>query len=214
MLFRSEEIAHSAVYGPTLPGDIKLKDINGDGKITYDQDRVPIGRSSTPEMMFGLNIGAEWKGIDFSMLWQGAALFDVNLCGMYANVGYDNTFYTKPFYCDGNTPYYLVENSWRPDNPDAEYPRLGIVSRDNGGKMSSWWVENGTYIRLKSMQIGYTLPSQWVTPAGIKKVRFYVSGGNLLTFSHLKHLDPEMPSVNQGYYPQQRTYELGLNVTF
>ena len=81
-------------------------------------------------------------------------------------------------------------------------------------KMSSWWVENGTYIRLKSMQIGYTLPSQWVTPAGIKKVRFYVSGGNLLTFSHLKHLDPEMPSVNQGYYPQQRTYELGLNVTF
>ena len=214
-LFQTEEeIAHSAVYGPTLPGDIKLKDINGDGKITYDQDRVPIGRSSTPEMMFGLNIGAEWKGIDFSMLWQGAALFDVNLCGMYANVGYDNTFYTKPFYCDGNTPYYLVENSWRPDNPDAEYPRLGIVSRDNGGKMSSWWVENGTYIRLKSMQIGYTLPSQWVTPAGIKKVRFYVSGGNLLTFSHLKHLDPEMPSVNQGYYPQQRTYELGLNVTF
>lgn len=97
-LFQTEEeIAHSAVYGPTLPGDIKLKDINGDGKITYDQDRVPIGRSSTPEMMFGLNIGAEWKGIDFSMLWQGAALFDVNLCGMYANVGYDNTFYTKPF---------------------------------------------------------------------------------------------------------------------
>lgn len=172
-LFQTEEeIAHSAVYGPTLPGDIKLKDINGDGKITYDQDRVPIGRSSTPEMMFGLNIGAEWKGIDFSMLWQGAALFDVNLCGMYANVGYDNTFYTKPFYCDGNTPYYLVENSWRPDNPDAEYPRLGIVSRDNGGKMSSWWVENGTYIRLKSMQIGYTLPSQWVTPAGIKKYVF------------------------------------------
>lgn len=67
---------------------------------------------------------------------------------------------------------------------------------------------------FESMQIGYTLPSQWVTPAGIKKVRFYVSGGNLLTFSHLKHLDPEMPSVNQGYYPQQRTYELGLNVTF
>lgn len=65
-----------------------------------------------------------------------------------------------------------MENSWRPDNPDAEYPRLGIVSRDNGGKMSSWWVENGAYIRLKSMQVGYTLPSQWVTPAGIKKYVF------------------------------------------
>ena len=65
------------------------------------------------------------------------------------------------------------------------------------------------------MQIGYTLPIiNGLHLAGIKKVRFYVSGGNLLTFSHLKHLDPEMPSVNQGYYPQQRTYELGLNVTF
>ncbi len=214
-LFQTEEeIKHSALYGPTLPGDIKLKDINGDGKITYDQDRVPIGRSSTPEMMFGLNMNAEWKGIDFSMFWQGAAICDVNLCGVYSGVGYDNTFYTKPFYCDGNTPYYLVENSWRPDNRNAEYPRLGITSRSNGGKMSSWWVKDGAYVRLKTIQLGYTLPSKWTSLAGIKKVRFYMSGGNLFTFSHLKHLDPEMPSVNQGYYPQQRTYEFGLNVSF
>ncbi|WP_291600886.1 TonB-dependent receptor [Bacteroides sp.] len=214
-LFQTEEeIAHSAVYGPTLPGDIKLKDINGDGKITYDQDRVPIGRSSTPEMMFGLNLAGEWKGIDFSMLLQGAALFDVNLCGVYADVGYDNTFYTKPFYCDGNTPYYLVENSWRPDHTNADYPRLGIVSRENGGKMSSWWVEDGAYVRLKTLQVGYTLPSKWTAAAGIKKVRAYFAGGNLLTLSHLKHLDPEMPGVNQGYYPQQRTFEFGLNISF
>lgn len=214
-LFQSEEeIAHSAVYGPTLPGDIKLKDINGDGKITLDQDMVPVGRSSTPEMMFGLNFAADWKGLDFSMLLQGAALFDVNLCGVYSGVGYDNTFYTKPFYCDGNTPYYLVEKSWRPDNTNADYPRLGIVTRDNGGKMSSWWVENGTYLRLKSLQLGYTLPVRWTEAAGIKKVRAYFAGGNLLTLSHLRHLDPEMPSVNQGYYPQQRTYEFGLNITF
>ncbi len=214
-LFQTEEeIAHSAVYGPTLPGDIKLKDINGDGKITYDQDRVPIGRSSTPEMMFGLNLAGEWKGIDFSMLLQGAALFDVNLCGVYADVGYDNTFYTKPFYCDGNTPYYLVENSWRPDHTNADYPRLGIVSRENGGKMSSWWVEDGAYVRLKSLQVGYTLPTKWTAAAGIKKVRAYFAGGNLLTLSHLKHLDPEMPGVNQGYYPQQRTFEFGLNISF
>lgn len=214
-LFQSEEeIAQSAIYGPTLPGDIKLKDINGDGKITMDQDMVPIGRSSTPEMMYGLNIAADWKGIDFSMLLQGAALFDVNLCGIYSGVGYDNTFYTKPFYCDGNSPYYLVEGAWRPDHTDAEYPRLGIVSRDNGGKMSSWWVENGAYVRLKSLQLGYTIPSRWAETAGLKKVRIYFAGGNLFTLSHLKHLDPEMPSVNQGYYPQQRTYEFGLNLSF
>ena len=107
-----------------------------------------------------------------------------------------------------------MENSWRPDHTNADYPRLGIVSRENGGKMSSWWVEDGAYVRLKSLQIGYTLPSEWTATAGIKKVRAYFAGGNLFTLSHLKHLDPEMPGVNQGYYPQQRTFEFGLNVSF
>lgn len=215
-LFQSEEeIANSAVYGPTLPGDIKLRDINGDGKITNDQDMVPIGRNGTPEMMFGLNFSCDWKGLDFSALFQGAALCDVNLCGIYPDKGfYDNTFYSKPFYSDGNSPYYLVENAWRPDHTDAEYPRLGVVSRVNGGKMSSWWVKNGAYLRLKNIQLGYTLPSKWTSAAGLQKVRAYVSGGNLFTISGLDHLDPEMPGVNQGYYPQQRTYEVGLNVTF
>lgn len=216
-LFQTEEeVATSAVYGPTLPGDIKLKDINNDGKITFEQDRVPIGRSSTPEMMFGLSFACDWKGIDFSFLLQGAAMFDVNLCGQYAslNGGYDNTFYTKPFYCDGNTPYYLVENSWRPDHRDAKYPRLGIQSRINGGKMSSWWVEDGSYVRLKSLQLGYSLPKKWMDAIGLQRIRIYFAGGNLLTFCGLKHFDPEMPNVNQGYYPQQRTYELGLNLTF
>ena len=209
-----EEIAHSAVFGPTLPGDIKLKDINGDGKITWDQDMVPIGRSNTPEMMFGLNLGAEWKGFDFNMLLQGAALFDVNLCGLYSSGIRDDTFYTRPFYADGNTPYYLVEGAWRPDHTDAKYPRLGIESRSNGGKFSSWWVEDGSYVRLKSIQLGYTIPKKWSKKAGFERIRAYVAGGNLFTLSHLEHMDPEMPSVNQGYYPQQRTYEFGLNVTF
>ena len=214
-LFQSEEeIAHSAVFGPTLPGDIKLKDINGDGKITWDQDMVPIGRSNTPEMMFGLNLGAEWKGFEFNMLLQGAALFDVNLCGLYSSGIRDDTFYTRPFYADGNTPYYLVEGAWRPDHTDAKYPRLGIESRSNGGKFSSWWVEDGSYVRLKSIQLGYTIPKKWSKKAGFERIRAYVAGGNLFTLSHLEQMDPEMPSVNQGYYPQQRTYEFGLNVTF
>lgn len=217
-LFQSEEeIAHSAVFEgstDTKPGDIKLKDINGDGQITWDQDMVPIGRSSTPEMMFGLSLGAEWKGFDFNMFWQGAAMFDVNLCGIYGSGVRDNTFYTKPFYDDGNTPYYLVENSWRPDNPNAKFPRLGIASRENGGRFSSWWVKDGTYLRLKSLQLGYTLPKKLTEKAGFKSIRAYVSGGNLLTFCGLDYMDPEMPGVNQGYYPQQRTYEFGLNITF
>lgn len=216
-LFQSDgEIAHSAVYGPTLPGDVKLKDINGDGKITWDQDLTVIGRSSIPEMMFGLNLNVNWKGVDFNALFQGAAICDVDLCGIYSDRGgiRDNTFYTRPFYADGNSPYYLVEGSWRPDNTNAKYPRLGIVERDNGGKNSSWWVKDGAYIRLKTLQIGYTLPIKWCTSIGLKSVRTYISGSNLLTLSHLKYFDPEMPSVNQGYYPQQRTYEFGLNMSF
>ena len=126
----------------------------------------------------------------------------------------DDTFYTRPFYADGNTPYYLVEGAWRPDHTDAKYPRLGIESRSNGGKFSSWWVEDGSYVRLKSIQLGYTIPKKWSKKAGFERIRAYVAGGNLFTLSHLEHMDPEMPSVNQGYYPQQRTYEFGLNVTF
>ena len=217
-LFQSEEeIAHSALFEGstnTKPGDIKLKDINGDGKITWDQDMVPIGRSSIPEMVFGLNLGAEWKGFDFSMFWQGAAMFDVNFCGIYDSGIRDDTFYTRPFYADGNTPYYLVEGSWRPDNPNAKFPRLGIEARDNGGKFSSWWVKDGTYLRLKSVQLGYTLPKKLTEKAGFRTIRAYVSGGNLLTICGLDYMDPEMPGVNQGYYPQQRTYEFGLNITF
>ena len=217
-LFQSEEeIAKSAVFEGstnTKPGDVKLKDINGDGRITWDQDMVPISRSSTPEMMFGLNIGGDWKGFDFNMFWQGAAMFDVDLCGIYDSGIRDNTFYTKPFYCEGNTPYYLVENSWTPENTNAKYPRLGIEGRDNGGKFSSWWIKDGTYLRLKSAQIGYTLPKKLTNKIGFSSIRAYVSGSNLLTFCGLDYLDPEMPSVNQGYYPQQRTYEFGLNLTF
>lgn len=215
-LFQTQdEIDHSAVYGPTLPGDIKLKDLNGDGRITRDQDRTVIGRSNTPEMMFGLNLGAEWKGFDFNVFFQGAALCDVALCGTYSDRGIeDNTFYTQPFYSNGNSPYYLIEGSWRPDNANAKYPRLGVQTRSNGGKSSSWWVKDGSYIRLKNAQVGYTLPAMLTKKVNIERVRFYISGGNLFTLDHLPYLDPEMPDVNQGYYPQQRTMEFGLNLTF
>lgn len=103
-----------------------------------------------------------------------------------------------------------MEGSWRPDNPNAKFPRLGIEARDNGGKFSSWWVKDGTYLRLKSVQLGYTLPKKLTEKAGFRTIRAYVSGGNLLTICGLDYMDPEMPGVNQGYYPQQRTYQVSL----
>lgn len=215
-LFQTEEeIAMSALYGPTLPGDVKMKDLNGDGRITYDQDRDVVGKSNTPEMMFGLNMGAEYKGFDFNLFMQGAALCDVSMCGYYSDRGFsDNTFYTRPFFADGNSPYYLIENAWRPDNTDAKYPRLGVAHRSNGAPLSSFWLRNGAYLRLKNAQIGYTLPRLFTNRFNIEKVRVYVSGSNLFTLDYLEYLDPEMPDVNQGYYPQQRVFEFGINLTF
>ena len=148
-------------------------------------------------------------------LTPAGTLFDVYLCGSYPGAGWvDDTFYTRPFYADGNAPYYLVEGAWTPENRNAKYPRLSTDARLNGGKYSDWWVKNGTYIRLKNAQIGYTLPTELTRKVGIEKVRAYVSGSNLFTLTGVKYFDPEMPNVNQGYYPQQRVYEFGLNITF
>ncbi|MGK9123805.1 TonB-dependent receptor [Olivibacter sp. SA151] len=210
-----DDIDHSALFGPSRPGEIKLKDLNGDGRITWDQDWTVIGKSDLPEMMFGLNLSAAYKGFDVNVFFQGAAMSDIALSGLYSNSGvYDNTFYTMPFYQDGNAPKYLVENAWTPENPNGTYPRLSTQSAQSGGKFSSFWIKDGSYLRLKTAQIGYVLPKTWLTKANLQQVRLYISGSNLFTWSNLDYLDPEMPSVNQGYYPQQRLYEFGLSLTF
>lgn len=219
-LFQSEsEILSSPVYGTPEVGEIKHKDINRDGRITWEQDRTVTGRSSTPEMMFGLNFNAFWKDFDFNVFFQGAAICDIPLCGLYtdadhANTGYAHTFYNRPFSFDGNTPKYLVENSWTPTNTGAKYPRLSVANRNYGSQMSSLWIVDGSYLRLKSLQIGYSIPRKILSKTNISKARFYFAGGNLLTLCEFPYLDPEMPDVNQGYYPQQRTFEFGLNLSF
>lgn len=217
-LFQTEEeIKNSPTYGKntTRPGDIRLADLNKDGKITWAQDRTAIGRSSTPEMIFGLNFNAFWRNFDFNIFFQGAALCDIPLCGCYTERDgvYDDTPYTRPFAFDGNAPRYLVEGSWTPENKNAKYPRLTVETPANGGKLSDWWLVDGSYLRLKSVQLGYSLPRKVLTKIGMQKCRFYVSGGNLFTISALPYLDPEMPDVNQGYYPQQRNVEFGINIS-
>jgi TonB-linked SusC/RagA family outer membrane protein len=215
-LFQSqEEIAGSALFGPSRIGEVKLKDLNGDGKITWDQDWTVIGRSSTPEMMFGLNVGGGYKAFDFNVFFQGAAMADVALSGLYSTSEvYDNTFYTMAFYQDGNAPKYLAEGAWTPENTNAKYPRLSTISAQSGGKFSSWWIRNASYVRLKSAQIGYTLPPAITKRLKIDNLRVHVSGSNLFTLSGLEYLDPEMPDVNQGYYPQQKLFEAGLSLSF
>ena len=229
-MYQTWEEAESA-YSPAgdglAPGFFKFRDLNGDGKITPQDDYTFVGRSNLPELTYGLNLDLAYKGFDFSMLLQGAGLCDVALAGVYgySNLGGvqpgtpDNTTFTEPFYDagTGNSPYYLVEQSWRPDNPDGIYPRLSthnsLTTRHNAWP-NSGWIKNGSYLRLKSMQLGYTFPSTIIKTSYLSQLRMYISGFNLITWDHVNYMDPELPNVNNGFYPQQRMYSFGVNLTF
>lgn len=218
-LFRTEEeIDNSAWYG-TRPcvGDIKYVDLNGDGKIDT-QDRGLFGRSNRPELTYGLNLSASWYGFDFNAQFTGGALFDVSLTGTYFNGYDDNTIWTQTFKENANSPLFLVENAYSIDNPNGSFPRLTLGATGHGGDNgvnSSFWWRNGRYIRLKSAQLGYTFPKQWMSKVNIQSLRIFVEGSNLFTIDGLPDgIDPESPRVNNGYYPQQRTIMGGLTLTF
>lgn len=222
-LFQSqEEIDNSATIPGTVarPGDIKYRDRNGDGKITYDQDMGYVKGSVYPHFEGGINFDAAWKGFDLSMKWTYAFGRTVALTGVYSSSGsegvMDHTSYTRPFYHDGNSPKYLAEGSWTESNTDARFPRLSINPTNNNAFSSTWWYENGNYLRLKNLQIGYTLPKKWMDVVGFDSMRVFLEGTNLLTFSGLTkyNIDPEMPSVNNGYYPQQMLLGGGLSLQF
>jgi len=219
-LFQSqEEIENSPlIVGRAVRvGDIKYVDRNGDGVVSYEQDRGYIGKSAYPKFVGGFTFDAGWKGIDISMLWQGALGRDVALTGVYPGGIMDNTSMTRPFYHGSNSPKYLLENSWTDENPGGEFPRLSLVpASSNNAYSSTFWYRNGDYLRLKNLQIGYTFPDAWMNNIGIQALRIYGEGQNLLTFSELTkyNIDPEQPGVSNGYYPQQRVFSMGIKLTF
>lgn len=211
-----EELANAPREVVAKIGDIKYIDINGDGRINSD-DAVKIGRNARPELMYALQMDASWKGLDLNIQFQGGALCDKFLLGQWSNGVSDATPLTKPWYANyDNAPLYLVENSWRPDNTEAEYPRLSVSgdSYGNNYRLSDFWKRDGAYLRLKNVSLGYTLPGKITRKAGLQTVRFFVTGTNLLTFTQFKYLDPESPNVVTGYYPQQRTFTFGLDLSF
>jgi TonB-linked SusC/RagA family outer membrane protein len=216
-LFQSqEEIDNAPLPIGSTPrlGDIRYADINGDGKIT-SEDAVKIARSTMPELMYSFMADASWKGFDLSVQFQGGALCNKMLQGTWNNGATDSTPLTRPWYGNwDNAPLYLVENSWRSDNIHADYPRLSTKYASNNAQLSSFWKKNGAYLRLKNVTIGYTIPTKLIMKSGIKGLRLYANGYNLLTFTQFKYLDPESANVIQGYYPQQRTVTFGVDVTF
>ncbi len=222
-LFQSqEEIDNSPTIAgsPVLPGYIKYKDRNGDGKISYAQDMGYVGKSAFPKFQSSLNLTAAWKGFDLDVLFQGGLGRSVALTGVYTSPGsagiMDNTAFTRMFYHGGNTPRFVPENSWTPENPDATFPRLTLVTvSSNNAYSSTNWYRSGDYLRLKTFQVGYTVPNKVMNSVGINALRVYAEGSNIFTASELTkyNIDPEQPGVNNGYYPQQRTVTLGVNLT-
>ncbi|PWG81755.1 SusC/RagA family TonB-linked outer membrane protein [Pararcticibacter amylolyticus] len=218
-LFRSEEEIDNAAWFDSRPnlGDIKYKDLNGDGKIDY-QDRGLIGRSNRPELTYGLNLGGEWNGFDFNAQFTGGALFDISMTGTYYNYYDDNTIWTQTFKEGANSPLFLVENAYSIDNPNGTFPRITLSSTTHGGDnglASTFWFRNGRYVRLKSAQLGYSIPKKILSKIGVERFRLFVEGSNIFTISGLpKGIDPESPGVNNGYYPQQKVFTGGVSLTF
>lgn len=179
------------------PGDIKLLNTNEDDILDW-RDQIEIGSGTTPHWMYGFNVMVKYKNFDLSALFQGAF-------GYTTNIYMGNSFKTDKLY----------ELRWTQENNDADarVPRLGGAASSTWA--SDYYYKMTSYIRLKNLSVGYELPNNLLSKVGITKLRVYLAGTNLFTLSNLNKygLDPEMPSMYT-YYPQQRTYSIGLNCSF
>lgn len=189
-------------WGRPEKGDILYKDTDRDGVLS-DNDRVAVGYGASPKWTFGMNLGAEWKGIDFSMLLQGqAGLKDIYYSNLYRStvrVGYQMN-------------KDVIDNRWYEDRTTpATYPRLLEYSDTRNDRISTLWVANKDYLKIRNIQLGYTLPSQLTRRASIERVRIYTSLENFFTFTNWKGYDPEISGIT---YPTMREVVFGLNVSF
>lgn len=210
----SEEIANAALTTYEVkPGFIRYKDLNGDGVINF-ADRTWIGRSPIPEVIGGLNLSANYKNLSVSAFFQGATRTDLMLTGEYLQAGFsDGTFFTQPFKWGANTPYFILENTWQKEGDVTEFPRLTTITPFNNNLPTDFWKRDASYLRLKTVEVSYTFNLKPNKYSGQTKLNIFFSGTNLLTFSKLKYIDPEAPTVNNGFYPQQKVYNFGLNIS-
>lgn len=194
-------------YQKVYPGDAMYEDLSGDGIVDGD-DKCITGYSSIPEYMFGLNAGFNWKGFSLSMQWTGATnvnkMYDIEYRIPYTNAGKRGLL------------TYFYEGCWTPENQEgAIYPRPAEISESWNSEPSTLWLKDATYVRLKNLTVGYTLSGKdFLKKVGINSIGLSFSGYNLLTFSPLKHIDPEAPTNNFGDYPLVKLYSFGLNVNF
>ena len=185
------------------PGDIKYKDLNGDGKVTMEDDRTIIGKQF-PDLTYAWQLNLEWKNFDFSMFWQGVQ--GIN--------GYTYFEIACPFSGFANMGSWWLDR-WTPDNPDAKYPRLTLDGTRNNIH-STFYMENASYLRLKNIELGYTFDKKLLPFMRNCTVRLYGNIQNAFTITNYKGFDPEMEvgETRAQAYPQVRIYTIGLNVNF
>ena len=201
-------------WGTVQPGDIKYKDVNGDG-IVDDGDRVAIGATDTPSLIYGLGASVSWRGFDLNLHFQGAGKYTFLI-----NSGAVNAFRDGRW---GNILQGITDNRWissdisgtkETENPNAPYPRLSYGYNLNNQQSSSFWLRNGRFLRLKNLDIGYTLPKPMVNTIHLESVRIYISGQNLITWSPFKLWDPELDSSQRGQiYPITRSFTAGIQIS-
>lgn len=219
-LFESEEeIANSPVQnsGEYRVGDIKYQDVNGDG-IVNEQDAVAIGYTNLPEITYGFGATAQWKGWDFNLFFQGVARTSFFLSGSSIRSPFSTGNMERAAINEDVYGNVWMSTNTAEQNAGVTYPRLsagsGGAGSTNNNRASTWWLRDGSFLRLKSMEIGYSLPQHILQKSFIKSLRFYISGNNLLCFSPFKLWDPEKGTSDGSGYPLNRTFSIGFNANF
>ena len=187
-----------------MPGDIKYTDVNNDG-VVNELDRVPIGKPTVPEIVYGFGVSASYRGYDFSIFMQGVARTSFFI----------NPNDISPFVNERNALNVIADNHWSINNPDpnAFWPRLSTYAIANNEQQSTWWQRDGDFLRLKNLEFGYTFPDSEDGFFSKVNTRIYFTGLNLLTFSKFDLWDTEMGGNGLGY-PPQKVYNIGLQVNF
>lgn len=194
-----DEINSTPHLEGTKPGDIKYLDIDGDEAITQ-KDRVRDYSSNVPQIVYGINLGLEWKGLGFNMLWTGQA----KATQMIVPYG----FVPQQEFFDGR--WISAEKT-----PNAKYPAAFNYKDTYNTEWSDFWLYDASFIRLKNVEVSYTFPEKILKKIGMQNLRVYLTGNNLFTIDNIKFQDPESNATSAGqYYPQQRTYSFGINLSF
>ncbi len=188
-------------WGRVQPGDIRYDDMNGDGKINVDDHTVIGDPSSSPRIIYGISPTIAYRSLSLNLFFQGVAKTNF----------YYTSWMNRPFF-NGTGAYAENMDYWTPENPNAKHPRLTAAPTSNNEQMSSFWMGNAAYLRLKNVMLAYDIPSQVTQKIGISHLRLFFSGQNVLTWTPIENYDPEV--MDQFGYPQQKVLSFGVNVTF